>query len=76
MPDVKGKVDVQVRDHRDAAVGGAVKAGGAVRGAADGAAGVGANVKGQVKAPDVKIKVKAPEVKVKGEAKGSFKLGK
>ena len=71
---MKGKVDVKVRDHREAAgakVGGAVKAG-AERGAkVGGAVKAGASIK--VKAPEVKIK--APTVKVKAKASAGFKIG-
>jgi hypothetical protein len=76
VPDVKAGVGVKVRDHRDAAVGAGVKAGGDVKGKVDGAvkAGVDVNVKAKVNVPPPPP---PPSVKVEGKVKasGGIKLG-
>jgi hypothetical protein len=80
-PDVKGKVDVNIRDHRDVVIktrdhrDAAVKAGTGAKVHAGAAVKAGADVHVKVKVPEVKVKVKVPEVKVKGKASGGFKIG-
>jgi hypothetical protein len=74
VPDVKAGVGVKVRDHRDAAVGGAVKAGGDVNAKVGGAVKAGADVKVKVNVPKPPP---PPAVKVEGKVKasGGFKIG-
>ncbi|MBA3454262.1 MAG: hypothetical protein H0T42_14310, partial [Deltaproteobacteria bacterium] len=67
VPDVKAKVDVNVKAQQDAAA----RAQADLKAKADLAAKAKADIK--IKAPEVKVK--APSFKVKGEAKGGIKLG-
>ncbi len=85
VPDIKGKVDakigirapdvkVNVRDHREAAVGAGVNAGAGVKTKVDGAVKAGIDVKAKVNVPKPPP---PPSVKVEGKVKasGGFKIG-
>jgi hypothetical protein len=74
VPDAKAKIGVNVRDHRDAAAGAAVKVGGDVKTKVNGAVKAGANVKVKVAVPKPPP---PPSIKVEGKVKasGGFKIG-
>lgn len=74
VPDVKAKIGVNVRDHRAAATGAAVKTSGALKAKVGGAVKAGANVKVKVAVPKPPP---PPSIKVEGKVKasGGFKIG-
>ncbi len=74
VPDAKAKIGVNVRDHRDAAAGAAVKVGGDMKAKMNGAVKAGANVKVKVAVPKPPP---PPSIKVEGKVKasGGIKIG-